>query len=198
MLRNQFWSLYSSVTETLLCISPSQRLHFFCTRMMIFDRTKRVSHSMSFRHSIALFKVFLHSFKNETMFDTKLSKTWHASFFTCFKDFLKTIMDTFNFTTTIKLKKSIAITKFVRKKSAFFISKFLFEFKFFKCIDFGLGTTVTKRSLVSENIFQTFLSSIFQQKILIIALKVVADDFLNGAWLETNSTRYVKPSTSMK
>ena len=153
---------------------------------------------MLFRHSIAPFKIFLRSFKNETIFDTKLSKTQHASFFICFNDFLKTIMDTFNFTTIIKLKKSIAITKFVRKKSAFFIIKFLFQFKFFKCIDFGLGTTVTQRSLFSENIFQTFLSSIFQKKILIIALKSVADDFLNGAWLETNSTRYIKPSTSMK
>ena len=133
---------FFEVTETLLCTSPSQRLHFFCTCMMRFDRTKRVSHSMSFRHSIALFKIFLHSFKNETIFDTKLSKTWHASFFTCFKDFLKTMIDTFNFTTTIKLKNSIAITKFVRKKSVFFIIKILFEFKFFQCINFGLGTIV--------------------------------------------------------
>ena len=52
-------------------------------------------------------------------------------------------MDTFNFTTIMKLKNSMAITKFVRKKLAFFIIKILFEFKFFKCIDFGLGTTVT-------------------------------------------------------
>ena len=77
------------------------------------------------------------------MFDAKHSKTWHASFFNCFKDFLKTIMDTFNFTTIMKLKNPMAIAKFVRKKSAFFIIKILFEFKFFKCIDFGLGTTVT-------------------------------------------------------
>ena len=52
-------------------------------------------------------------------------------------------MNTFNFKTTIKLKNSIAITKFVRKKSAFFIIKILFEFEFFQCIDFGLGRTVT-------------------------------------------------------
>ena len=56
---------------------------------------------------------------------------------------LKAIMDRFDFTATIKLKNPIAITKFVRKKSAFFIIKFLFEFKFFKCIDIGLGTTMT-------------------------------------------------------
>ena len=131
------------IRKTFWCIWLSQRLLFFFALMMRFDRIKRVTHSMLFRHSIAPFKIFLHSFKNETIFDTKLSKTWHASFFTCFKTFLKTMMDTFNFTTTIKLKKSIAITKFVRKKSAFFIIKFLCEFKFFKCIDFGLGTTVT-------------------------------------------------------
>ena len=52
-------------------------------------------------------------------------------------------MDPFNFTTTIKLKNLIAITKFIRKKSEFFIITFLFEFKFFKRIDFGLGTTMT-------------------------------------------------------
>ena len=70
-------------------LTISEVTFFFCTRIMKFDRTKRVSHSLSFRHSIALFKVFLHSFKNETIFDTKYSKSWHASYFIRFKDFLK-------------------------------------------------------------------------------------------------------------
>ena len=98
-----------SIRKTFWCIWLSQMLLFFFALMMRFDRTKRVTFSMLFRHSIAPFKIFLHSFKNETIFDTKLSKTWYASFFTCFKDFLNTIMDKFNFTTIMKLKNSMAI-----------------------------------------------------------------------------------------
>ena len=133
---------WSKIRKTFWCIWLSQRLLFFFALMMRFDRIKRVTHSMLFRHSIAPFKIFLHSFKNEAIFDTKHFKTGHTSFFVCFKDFLNTIMDTFNFTTTIKLKNAIAITKFVRKKSAFFIIIFLFEFKIFQCVGIESGTTM--------------------------------------------------------
>eukprot|EP00493_Phyllostaurus_siculus_P004740 UN04761 len=52
-------------------------------------------------------------------------------------------MDTLNFTTTIKLQNPIAIIKFVRKKSALFIIKFLFEFKFFQFASIVSAISVT-------------------------------------------------------
>ena len=52
-------------------------------------------------------------------------------------------MDTFNFTITIKLPNPIAIIKFVRKKSALFIIRFLFEFKLFQFASIESATSVT-------------------------------------------------------
>ena len=89
---------------------------------------------MLFRHSMAPVKTSLHSFKNEAIFDTKYSQICHVSYFIHFKDFLDELMDMLNFATKIKLQNATIIKIFVRKKSAFFIIKFLFEFKFFKCI----------------------------------------------------------------
>ena len=61
--------------------------------MMRFDLTKRASLSMLFRHTTASAETSLHSFKNEAIFDTKYSKTCHASYFIHLKDFLDKLMD---------------------------------------------------------------------------------------------------------
>ena len=44
-------------------------------------------------------------------------------------------MDMLDFAKRIKLQNARKIKIFVRKKSAFFIIQFLFEFKFLKCFD---------------------------------------------------------------
>ena len=65
------------VKNELIPSSSTEGKNYFsrpleCARLF---RTKRETDSILFRLTFALFKIFLHSFKNEKIFDTKPSKT---------------------------------------------------------------------------------------------------------------------------